>query len=193
MGFANKISLSRILVIPFFVASLIYSARNPGTPQFKWLVLFLFLFAMITDFLDGIIARIKKEKTSLGRILDPLADKLLLLNAFIWVYSLRNNLPFLYKLPLIVVLVVISRDVIILLGIGIFSFLKIEVCIKPNIWGKLTTFFQMSTILSIFLDFPVSEYIWNLACLFTIISGILYIKRGVTALNVFDSKPNSHS
>ena len=56
MGFANKVSLLRILVIPFFVASLIYY-----TPKIKWLVLAIFFFAVITDFVDGIIARVKKE------------------------------------------------------------------------------------------------------------------------------------
>ena len=188
MGFANKISLSRILAIPFFVAGLIYSARNPDTPHLKFLVLFIFAFAMVTDFIDGIIARVKKEKTPLGCVLDPLADKLLLMNAFIWIYALRADLPLVYSPPLSVVLVVISRDLIILLGIAIFTFLKIEVSIAPNIWGKLTTFFQMFTILSILLDLPISEFVWTAACAFTIISGIVYIRRGTQALNVFDAK-----
>ena len=188
MGFANKISLSRILAIPFFVAGLIYSARNPNIPQLKLLVLFIFAFAMLTDFIDGIIARVKKEKTSLGRVLDPLADKLLLMNAFIWIYALREDLPLVYVLPLSVVLIVVSRDMIILLGIAIFTFLKIEISIAPNIWGKLTTLFQMSTILCILLDLPISEFVWNIACAFTIISGVLYIKRGTQALTVFDAK-----
>ena len=191
MGFANKISLSRILAIPFFVASLIYYAQNPEYRQLKWLVLFIFLFAMITDLVDGIIARIKREKTSLGKVLDPLADKLLLLNAFIWIYTLRNSLPLKYELPLWVVLIIISRDLIILLGIVVLFFLKIEVPITPNIWGKLTTLFQMATILSILLELGISKYIWSIACLLTVISGFLYIKRGIIALNVFDSKTNS--
>lgn len=188
MGFANKVTLSRILLIPFFVASLIFYAHNPWQKQLRWLILFIFFFAVITDLMDGIIARIKKEKTSLGRVLDPLADKLLLLNAFIWIYSLREALPFTYKLPLSVVIIVISRDLIILLGLLIFSFLKIEVQIQPNIWGKLTTFFQMATVLCILLELGLSSYIWNLACLFTIASGILYVRRGVSALNAFDNK-----
>ncbi len=191
MGFANKISLSRILAIPFFVASLIYYAQNPEYRQLKWLVLFIFLFAMITDLVDGIIARIKRERTSLGKVLDPLADKLLLLNAFIWIYTLRNSLPLKYELPLWVVLIIISRDLIILLGIVVLFFLKIEVPITPNIWGKLTTLFQMATILSILLELGISKYIWSIACLLTVISGFLYIKRGIIALNVFDSKTNS--
>ncbi|MCD6583389.1 MAG: CDP-alcohol phosphatidyltransferase family protein [Candidatus Omnitrophica bacterium] len=190
MGFANKVSLSRILTIPFFIASLIYYARNPQYYQLKWLALSIFFFAMLTDFADGIIARIKREKTSLGKVLDPLADKLLLLNGFTWLYALRESLPLQYKLPLSVVLIIISRDLIILLGIVVLFFLKIEISITPNIWGKLTTFFQMATILSILLELRISNYIGILACVFTLISGYLYIKRGVKALNVFDSKNN---
>jgi cardiolipin synthase len=187
MGFANKISLSRILAIPFFVASLIYFARNPETFVFKFLVLFIFSLAMLTDFLDGIIARVKKEKTSLGKILDPLADKLLLMNAFLWIYALRQSLPLEYRLPFWVVLIVVSRDLLILLGIAIFSFLKVEVAIAPNIWGKLTTLFQMFTILSVLLDCALSPFVWSAACLFTFISGITYLARGVKALNVIDN------
>ncbi len=191
MGFANKISLSRILAIPFLIAGLFLYA-NRDLPVFHWAVLFIFSFAMLTDFVDGAIARIKKEKTPLGKVLDPLADKLLLLNAFIWIYTLRGQLSFNYHLPLWVVMIVISRDVIILLGLLILYLLKIEVKITPNIWGKLTTFFQMFTILSLFLNLFLTPYLWNLACVFTVISGILYVKRGVSALNAFDSK-NSHS
>jgi len=192
MGFANKISLSRILAIPFLIAGLFLYANHHDLPVFRWAILFIFSFAMLTDLVDGAIARIKKEKTPLGKVLDPLADKLLLLNAFIWIYTLRGQLPFTYLLPLWVVMIVISRDVIILLGLLILYLLKIEVEITPNIWGKLTTFFQMFTILSLFLNLFLTPYLWTLACVFTVISGVLYVKRGVSALNAFDSK-NSHS
>lgn len=187
MGFANKVSLSRILVIPFFVASLIYYARTHN-PNLKRLALALFIFAMITDIMDGIIARVKKQRTPLGRILDPLADKFLLLNAFIWIYVLRAGLALEYKIPLGVIIIVVSRDAIIILGIAILSFLKIDIPIIPNVWGKLTTFFQMFTILSILLELPLSLYIWGLACVFTVVSGFLYLKRGVTSLNAFDNR-----
>ena len=192
MGFANKISLSRILAIPFLIAGLFLYANHHDLPVFRWIIILVFSFAMLTDFVDGAIARIKKEKTPLGKVLDPLADKLLLLNTFVWIYSLRGPLPFKYSLPWWVVMIVISRDVIILLGLLILYLLKIEVKITPNIWGKLTTFFQMFTILSLFLDLFLTPYLWDLACVFTVVSGVLYLKRGISALNVFDSK-NSHS
>lgn len=191
MGFANKISLSRILIIPFFIATLFYYSQHSDQNYLRWVVLGIFGFAMISDFLDGIIARVKKERTDLGKVLDPLADKLLLLNAFIWIYHLQNSLP-VYPLPVGVVILVISRDLIILIGLLILYLLKVEIPIAPNLWGKLTTFFQLVTILSVILNFSFSPVLWAAACIFTVISGVIYVKRGVVAINVLDNR-NHHS
>ncbi|MCD6134295.1 MAG: CDP-alcohol phosphatidyltransferase family protein [Candidatus Omnitrophica bacterium] len=185
MNFANKISLSRIFAIPFFIASLYYYCWFKDE-IFRWFSLGIFLFTVITDFADGLAARIRKEKTSIGKILDPLADKLLLINAFVWLYYFRGCLPFKYRIPFVVVLIVISRDLIILLGVLILFLFKVEIDISPNIWGKLTTFSQMLTILLLLFDFKHTPLFWNLALVFTIASGLLYIKRGITALNIFD-------
>ncbi len=188
MSFANKISLSRILVIPFFVASLFYYTE--ARPAMKWVCVLIFFLAMLTDIIDGLIARWKKQRTEVGKILDPLADKLLLLNAFIWIYHLRGRLPSV-ELPLSVVLIVLSRDLLLLLGVLVFFLFKIEVTIDPNIWGKLTTFFQMATVLSVLVNFPYASIVWTSACILTVISGWLYLKRGVEALNVFDKKTST--
>ena len=145
----------------------------------------MFIIAMLSDFFDGLVARIKKEKSDIGKVIDPLADKLLLLTAFISLYVLDFNIP------LWVVLVVVSRDLIILIGLGILYFLKIEIPIAPSYWGKFTTFFQMSTILSVLLELDIAVYIWSLACLFTAISGVLYIKRGIGALSSFEAERKS--
>ena len=128
MGFANKISLSRILAIPFFVTSLFYYTAD--RPYMKWVCVGIFFFSMLTDIIDGFIARVKKQKTELGKVLDPLADKLFLMNSFIWIYHLRNSLPVSNKLPLLVLIIVLSRDLIILLGVLILFLFKIEVKIE---------------------------------------------------------------
>ncbi len=141
---------------------------------------------MLSDLLDGLIARLKGEKTVLGKILDPIADKLFLINSFVWIYHLRDSLPIVSKLPWIVLIIVLSRDLLIILGIIVCVFLKIDIKIEPNIWGKLTTFSQMSTILLMLLDFTFIKYVWVITCIFTIISGLIYIKRGVKVLNAFD-------
>ncbi len=179
MSFADKVSILRILLIPFFVSSLI-TYRRFGDTYFKDVALGIFIIAIITDFLDGLVARIKKEKSSIGKVIDPLADKLLLLTAFISLYFLK------FSIPWWVVFVVVSRDFIILTGVMIFNFLKLDVPIFPSIWGKLTTFFQMFTILSVLVDFSFSSFIWSIAVFFTIVSGIDYITRGVRCINVIN-------
>ena len=81
-------------------------------------------------------------------------------------------------------LVVISRDVIILIGSGIILTTHNNIEIEPTWWGKLTTFFQMMTIISLILELNFSWIIWTAASIFTAISGIDYIRRGINILNL---------
>ena len=184
MSFADKVSILRILLIPFFVSFLVYSRHHN---YLRLVAVIIFVVAVLSDFFDGLVARIKNEKSDIGKVVDPLADKLLLLTAFLSLYILK------FDIPLWVVLVVVSRDLIILLGVFILNFMKIEVSIFPSIWGKLTTFFQMATILSVLLKLVISPYVWSLACIFTIISGLLYMRRGVASLNSFHPRGNGHT
>ncbi len=125
MSFADKLSALRILLIPVFVSLLIYSR---GHAFLRYWAVAVFTLAVLSDFFDGLVARVKKEKSQLGQIIAPLADKLLLLSAFISLYLLHFNIY------LWVVLVVVSRDIIILLGVVILHFLKIEITISPSWW-----------------------------------------------------------
>lgn len=181
MSFADKLTILRILLIPVFVSLLFYF--NEARLYLRYVLLAVFGIAVLTDFFDGLVARIKKEKSEIGQIIDPLADKLLLLTAFIALYALRKSLPLTHQIPLWVVLVVVSRDLIILLGVMILYFMKIELPIAPSMWGKFTTFFQMITVLVVILDIPFSNFIWILAVIFTLISGIGYFTRGVKSIN----------
>lgn len=180
MSFADKVSSIRIILIPIFVSLLIYTRSHPSL---RYVAVGVFVLAMLSDFFDGLVARIKKEKSDLGQIIDPVADKLLLLSAFISLYLLS---PF--TIYLWVVLIVVSRDLIILLGVIILHFLKVEVSIAPTIWGKLTTFFQMFTVLWILLGIPYYFFICLLVTIFTLISLIDYFLRGVKALNGRDRR-----
>ena len=79
---------------------------------------------------------------------------------------------------------------IIILGVMILNFIKIDIPIAPSLLGKLTTFFQMFTIFGVLLELSFVSIIWNIAVIFTISSGIGYIIRGVGSLNVADSSTN---
>ncbi|MDD5450073.1 MAG: CDP-diacylglycerol--glycerol-3-phosphate 3-phosphatidyltransferase [Candidatus Omnitrophica bacterium] len=180
MNYANKISIARILLIPFFIGSIVYY-RNEGSVA-SYLPLFIFFIAVISDALDGFIARRFNQKTELGAILDPIADKLLIITAFVCL-SFSKSIPANLKLPAWLPITVISRDIIIVLGTVLVHMIKGSVMITPSILGKVTTFLQMSTILSVLLKFPYSPIIWNLAGFSTLISGIDYVIRGSRLLN----------
>ncbi len=180
MTFANKITLFRIISIPFFVACLIF--YSPEKNYLKYVAIAIFLLAIISDIVDGYIARTKRQKTKAGAILDPLADKALLITAFIFVHQVSSNY-FPIVLPLWVLLVVISRDIIILIGSGILLATRDNIDIKPTWWGKLTTFFQMMTIVSVILELNFSYLLWSTACAFTFISGVDYIRKGINTIN----------
>ncbi len=181
MSFADKISSIRIILIPAFVSLLLYSKDHP---LMRYFALGVFILAILSDFFDGMVARIKKEKSELGQIIDPLADKLLLLTAFITLFLLEQ-----FNIYLWLVLIVVSRDLIILFGFLIGKMLKVEMIISPTIWGKFTTFSQMATILWVLLGLPHHFYISLVAAFFTLISGCHYFLRGLKAVN---AKVNSY-
>jgi cardiolipin synthase len=141
----------------------------------------IFILAVISDAIDGYLARRTKQKSKAGQVLDPLADKLLLISAFICLY-LINTFPLGIKFPLWVSLIVISRDILILLGTVVIYMVRQEIEIQPTYWGKLTTTFQMLAVISILLQWQSSFIAWSVAVLFTIISGIDYIHRGFQTL-----------
>ncbi|MFA5118202.1 MAG: CDP-alcohol phosphatidyltransferase family protein [Candidatus Omnitrophota bacterium] len=181
MNFANKISTFRILTVPFFISSLIYYSSEKDFLRF--VALGIFLLGVLSDAIDGYIARKSKQLSKAGRILDPLGDKLLLTSAFICLYLFL-------KLPLWVTLIVVSRDVIILLGAIVIFIVKKDINVSPTRWGKLTTSFQMASVISVLLQFKISYIFWNIAVFFTVISGIDYIMRGFKILYALDNNRN---
>lgn len=188
MNFANKVSIFRVISIPFFLAAILY--YDPQRDILRFVALGIFLLAVVSDFVDGYIARVKKQKTKFGSIVDPLADKLLLIASFIAIYA-KSNLHPSAVIPLWVVLAIISRDVIILLGAIIIYIMKQDLNVVPSYWGKFTTFFQMMTIVFFLLRFSFINIAWGVAVFFTILSGVDYIRKGVLTLSVIDGKNNS--
>ena len=168
----NLITLYRLLSIPFFIWFLKQSLRG-------WATL-IFGIAIISDFIDGYLARKILKKNEIGALLDPLADKFLLMSSFVCLYMFKN-LPL--NIPFWVVLVVLTRDLILLLGGGLMLLMGIKFKIEPTIWGKLTTFFQMFTVLSVLLNFRFSFIFWEVACIFTVISGVDYMVKGIKIIN----------
>ena len=181
MSLANKLSLFRILLVPAFVICLVYYRPGQGE-QLRYLALVLFLIGVITDAVDGYVARAERQATRLGAILDPAADKLFLVTAFLSL-SLISTLPAKYRLEPWVPIVVISRDLVIVCGWLIIVLITGDLQAQPSRLGKVTTFLQMLTIVSILIGLPFAKGILWIAMAFTVLSGIGYLRRGNRLLN----------
>jgi cardiolipin synthase (CMP-forming) len=190
MTTANKITVVRILMIPAFVTMAIYYGESikRGDPQ-EWMrftAIAIFLIAAVSDGLDGYVARHYNQRSSLGVILDPLADKGLLLSGIITL-SISNWSeidPDYGRFPAWFPVLVISRDVVILVGAMILYLLNGKVHVKPNWTGKVATVLQMVAIgwVMLQLRFIPLLYVVVGAGLFTLISGVVYVTDGVRQL-----------
>ena len=169
MTIPNLITAIRIVLAPVFVIYLINS-------QFL-AALIVFLICAVSDGLDGALARVFNQKSKLGAYMDPLADKLVLVAAFV-ALSIIGILP-----PWLAV-TVIARDMIILLGIVVLFLNRLEVIIKPSFLGKTTTWAQFVTVLIVLSECylptvtKLYPYIFYLTGLLTISSGLHYMHRG---------------
>jgi cardiolipin synthase (CMP-forming) len=178
MNIPNSLTILRILLIPCYIGLLIYG-------RFE-LALIVLLVAGLTDALDGAIARMKNQHTRLGAVLDPLADKLLLTSGFI-------TLSMIHLVPLWVTIVVVSRDLILLLGTAVAHFTDSRVDITPTFLGKGTTFLQLTyVVMVIFLTSRHVDLTLMLPLLFgmisfTLLSGLHYLYRGIRHTNAIRS------
>lgn len=184
MSFANKVSIFRIISVPFFAAAILY--YQPQRDYLRCMALAIFGLAIFSDALDGFLARVLKQKTKAGALLDPLADKVLLSSAFIFVY-IKDNFPQSINVPLWLVILVLSRDLLILFGAAVIYVTRNELILTPSRWGKYTTFFQMLAIVSVLLQFQATQFIAYLAAFFTVFSGIDYLRKGLRVLYAPDA------
>jgi cardiolipin synthase len=189
MTTANKITILRILLVPFFVVEILYYVQT-GNEVHRLLGMLAFAVAAILDGVDGYVARHYNQRSELGTLLDPIADKLLLASAIV-VLSFDHR-PRLGQIPLWLTGIIISRDL--LLGLGSITVRLVvgKVAVRPRITGKIATVFQMVTVCWLLLrwDQPNSEHhldvwikVWIYgAGIFTAISGLLYIWDGTHQL-----------
>lgn len=166
MNWANIVTIIRILIVPGLIISLVNYIG--GNDLYRIFAIVLFSIASISDFLDGFIAKVFNQETELGRFLDPVADKLLLISTFVMLVVVK-------LIPVWVVIVVITRDIIILLGCIIIYLILDDIEIRPRILSKITTCIQMTTIFFVLVRNPFSRYLWFATAVITTISGLDYI------------------
>jgi cardiolipin synthase len=186
MTTANKVTILRILLTPFFVVAVLYYVRT-GEEWIRIAGLMCFAVASICDGVDGYIARHYNQWSELGTILDPLADKLLLVSGVV-VLSLDNG-PYLERMPLWLTVTIIGRDVVLLIGLAVIHLTVGKVTVRPRMLGKVATVLQMASVLWILLKWhsQALEIICLGAALCTAGSGIWYVFDGMKQLGAHPS------
>lgn len=170
----NTLTLLRILLTPLFAICLIRHLLVAA--------LLVFVVAALTDGLDGFVARVFRQKTTLGAYLDPTADKLLLATAFVTLAIQR-------LIPSWLTVIVITRDILILFGVALFNIMEKKFEARPSILSKITTVAQLAAVCSVLVGFSTSkiaEAQWPLfwfAGVMTVASGFQYIYRGLNILH----------
>ena len=182
MTTANKVTIGRILLVPFFIVLVLYYVKT-GNDVLRWLAIACFAVAAISDGIDGFLARHFNQRSELGAVLDPLADKLLLVSAIV-LLSLHNE-PRLAPIPVWLTVTILSRDVLLLIGLALIHFVVGKVVVRPHLLGKTATVLQMTAVLWALFKFdPRWLYGWCIAAAaLTGVSGLIYVFDGMRQLS----------
>ena len=165
----NQITFIRILLIPLFVIFLLIEI-----PYNNYIAAFIFVILSLSDFLDGYIARKKHQVTKFGGILDPIADKLLISAALIFLIG--------KGMPVWMVVVIIARE----WAITMLRFIVLPKQVIPaGKLGKIKTITQIVAIISVIINFPFNWYLMLAAVIITVVSGLEYLIR---IRNILDEK-----
>ncbi len=137
---ANQLTFLRLVAVPFFVLAILEARFG--------VALALFIAAGVTDLLDGLVARVFKQRTALGAFLDPAADKLLVTSAFVLLTSYPNlfqAIPMTNRIPMGLTILLISRDVLIVAIALMLNLAYGQTQFRPSVWGKITTGAELVT------------------------------------------------
>lgn len=175
MNLPNKLTVMRVILIPFFVAALLYD--NGSSQTMRIVANVIFIVASLTDLFDGKIARKYNLVTNFGKFMDPLADKLLVCSALICLIQLG-------QLSAWVVIIIISREFI----ISGFRLVAADngIVIAASYWGKFKTTFQMIAVILMIFNIPalatVTMIMLVIAVVLTVISLVDYVAKNIEVL-----------
>ena len=184
MTTANQITLFRILLVPVYIGFAIYYgdsvARGEANEHYRYAAIFVFALAAASDGLDGFIARRFNQRSRLGAILDPLADKLLMLSGIITLSF--TGWP--QRFPLWFPVIVISKDVLSVAGAFLIDHVAGRCDIRVHWTGKVSTVCQIVALLWVMLDIRVPPAIWSaaVAAFFSVVSGAINLTDGIRQL-----------
>lgn len=187
MTLANKITICRILLVPVFAVLAIYYGISVEAQQpeewLRWSALGVFILAAASDGLDGWIARRFNQRSDFGAIIDPIADKSLMLTGFITLTAVDWG-PDGWRIPLWFTALVIVRDFIILGGVAVLHIVNHHAEIRTHWTGKVCTVTQMFALGWVMLKWVPFDPIYPcaVAAFFTLWSGAIYLNAGIAQL-----------
>jgi cardiolipin synthase len=185
MTWATRITILRIVLVPVFVTLVIAYNDSGGTGRpdeiWRYGAIAVFIVASLSDALDGYLARHWNQRSPLGALLDPIADKLLLLAALVTLGLVP--LDRLRSFPLWFTAIIISRDALLLGGYFVVRHFLHQIEIRPHWSGKLSTFFTFLAIAAVLLKL-VHVVLWlcALGAGFALISTLIYVRQGLSLL-----------
>lgn len=175
MNTPNKLTLLRVLLVPVFMWALTFNI---------YLALAVFIIASLTDQMDGHLARKYNQVTTFGKLMDPLADKILTISALVCFLEMRADF-----INSTVIVIIISRELIVT-GIRLIALGENKV-IAASMWGKAKTVSQLAAIIAVMLDmlvplrigaFCLTQWLVAIAVILTVVSGIDYIVKNRSLL-----------
>lgn len=179
---ANRITFFRLFAVPVFCLLIFFYA--PEREWLRWAALALYALAGLSDALDGFVARRLNQRSELGARLDPLADKLTINLGLVFVAS---NAHFEPAIPLWFPVIVLTRDIVIVLGALLINEFYGPVRVKPRISGKITTVLQIATLIGFLLGVSFAPELMTLALVATLFSFADYIWEGTRQANHLDA------
>ena len=174
MNLPNKLTIFRVILIPFFVFFLLTDVLGANG---DYLALVIFIVASLTDMLDGKIARKYNLGTNFGKFMDPLADKLLVCSAMICLVDLK-------LLPAWIVIIIIAREFIIS-GFRLIA-AEHQIVIAASMWGKFKTTFQMAMIILLILSMNADVYVAGVGIIHVLALIATYVALVLTIVSLLD-------
>ncbi len=179
MTWATRITILRLILVPVFVAFIItYDETNPREEAWRYAAIVVFVVAAISDAVDGYLARHWNQGSALGALLDPVADKLLLLAALITLSFMPVTFPLWFPI------IIISRDALLLVGYAVLRHFNVPMEIRPHWSGKASTLFTLLAIGAVLFQLQ-PLIIVSLSCLgaaLALICTVVYVRQGLNLL-----------
>lgn len=183
MNLPNCLTILRLLLIPVFIGGMLLYGKSveEGNPHesYRWWAVGAFVTASITDFLDGYIARRFHLTTKFGALVDPLADKLLILSALVVLTII--TIPGIGSLPTWFILLILARDAVVVVGaVVVWRRHQGNIKLQPHWSGKAATCFILILLCVLLLKIQVVPFLPLLyaTTLFILISSVVYLRRG---------------